>query len=88
MLGKSIYTRRLGSVVAKNAKRRLSGKFHVIASNTKRWTVVSEGSVRPIRAFTSKTQALTFAKRFAILKHGAEVIVHSIDGQVLDRVAV
>jgi hypothetical protein len=88
MLGKSIYTRRLGSVVAKNAKRRLSGKFHVIASNTKRWTVVSEGSVRPIRAFTSKTQALTFAKRFAISKHGAEVIVHSIDGQVSDRVAV
>jgi|LakMenEpi03Aug12_release.lakeMendotaPanAssembly.Ray.scaffolds.fasta_scaffold478988_2 hypothetical protein len=88
MPGKSIYTRRLGSVVAKIAKGHPSGKFHVIASNTKRWAVVSKGSIRPIKAFTSKTQALTFAKRFAISKHGAEVIVHSIDGQVLDRVAV
>jgi hypothetical protein len=88
MRGKSIYTRKLGSVVARNAKGRSTGKYHVIPSHANRWTVVSEGSIRPIRAFSSKTQALTFAKRFAISKHGAEVIVHNIDGQVLNRVAV
>lgn len=85
MAKKSIYTRRLGRVVAKGAKGSNAGTLHVIPAQANKWTVVAEGRVRPFKSFTTRKDAVVFAKDVAVLKTG-EVIVHSVEGKILSRV--
>jgi hypothetical protein len=87
MAKKSIYTKRLGSVVARNARSSSSGRYHVIPSHTAKWNVVSEGSVKPVKTFTTKDQAVSFAKQVAVARHAGEVIIHGVDGRILNRVS-
>jgi hypothetical protein len=83
----SIYTKRLGGTVAKNAKGSIAKKFHIVSSQTGKWGVVSEGSSRPIRAFATQKAAVHFAKRYAVLKSVAEVVIHREDGRIRDRIS-
>lgn len=85
---KTIYTRKLGIAVARKARNSSSGIFHIIPSHTDKWGVVAEGSVRPLRAFSSKNQAIMFAKRYVLLRKAGEIVVHGADGSVLTRVKV
>lgn len=87
MAQKSIYTKRLGNVVARNAKSSDPVRYHVIPSHSDKWSVVSEGSVKAVKAFATKNQAVSFAKQFVVSKHAGEVIVHGVDGRVLNRVS-
>lgn len=83
---KSIYTRRLGNDVAKKAKGSI-GVYHVIPAQSDKWSVVAEGNLRPVKAFTTKRDAVTYAKAIAVLKTG-EVIVHGTDGAILSRISL
>ncbi len=87
MAKKSMYTRRLGNVVARNAKSKSSGRYHVIPFRSDMWSVVSEGSVKPVKAFSTKNQAVSFATQFAVSRNDGEVVVHGVDGRILDRVS-
>jgi hypothetical protein len=85
MAKKTMYTKKLGDVVAKNAKSSSSGRYHVIqSSSSKKWGVVSEGSIKPVKAFEDKNQAVSFAISKAT---AVEVIVHGVDGRILNRVS-
>lgn len=85
MAKKSIYTRRLGRVVANSAKSGNLGIYHVIPAQADKWTVVAEGRVKPVKAFATRRDAVLFAKEVAIIKTG-EVIVHGTNGKILSRV--
>ncbi len=80
-----MYTKKLGSAVAKSAQSGLV-RYHVISSESSKWSVVSEGSTRAMRAFTTKDQAIDFAKETASRKTG-EVIVHATSGQIADTIS-
>jgi hypothetical protein len=80
---KSIYTKKLGRLVASKAHSTSALKYHVISSNLK-WSVVSEGSVKAFRTFLTVEQAIDFAKIKAFEKTG-EVVVHENNGQIKDR---
>ena len=86
MARKSLYTKRLGAVVASKAQSATTGRYHVISGDTKKWSVVSEGSVRAVKAFDSKKDAVNFAKKTASKKTG-EVIVHAKTGQIRDMIS-
>jgi hypothetical protein len=85
---RSIYTRQLGTAVAKNAKSKGLIKYHIIPSSPSKWSVVPEGSVRAVRTFNSKDQAISFTKKLAALKHAKEIIVHGADGGILSEFQV
>lgn len=85
MAKKSIYTRRLGNDVAKEAKGSV-GRYHVIPAQVDRWSVVAEGNVRPVKAFATKRDAVVYAKGIVGSKTG-EVIVHGTDGKILSRIS-
>lgn len=72
--------------MAMSAKVRGSGRYHVISGDAESWSVVPEGSVRPLRAFTNQTAAVHFAKLTASKKTG-EVIVHARSGQVRNMIS-
>jgi hypothetical protein len=86
MVKGSIYTKRLGRCVAKQAKGTI-GKYHVIPAYIGKWNVVAEGSVKPTKAFTTKGAAVTFAKRHASSVDLGEVVIHDTDGKILDRIS-
>jgi hypothetical protein len=86
MAEKSLYTKRLGAAVASRARNGSSGRYHVISGEARKWSVVSEGSVRPFRAFDTKKEAVNFAKKTASKKTG-EVIVHAKTGQIRDMIS-
>jgi hypothetical protein len=86
MVKKSLYTRKLGRAVAKNAQPVSSGRYHVISGEAKKWAVVPEGSVHAVKAFSTKKDAVTYAKRSALKKTG-EVIIHERTGQIRDRIS-
>jgi hypothetical protein len=77
---KSLYTKKLGSAVAK-ATRRNAGRYHVISRDSNRWAVVSEGSVRATKAFDTRRAAILFAKKAAMEKTG-EVYIHGRRGDI------
>jgi hypothetical protein len=87
MGNKSIYTKSLGYQVAENAKGSNDGKYHIVSSQTGKWAVVSEGSVRPVRSFASQKKAVTFAKQYAASKSAGEVVIHGKDGKIRDRIS-
>src|SRR4051794_26306347 len=82
----SVYTKRLGRNVARQAKG-IAGKYHVIPAHIGRWNVVAEGSVKPTKAFTTMGAAVTFAKRHASSVNLGEVVIHDTDGKILDRIS-
>ena len=83
---KSLYTKKLGRIVAKNAKPEKSGKYHVISGIRGNWAVVPEGSVEAVRAFSTISEAISFAKQTASRKTG-EVVIHDESGQVKDIIS-
>lgn len=83
MRGKSIYTKKLGKSVASMAQPIGVIKYHVISGDSN-WRVVSEGSVKALRAFSTVEQAVDFAKDIAFQKTG-EVVVHEESGNIKDR---
>ena len=85
-----IYNPSLGKVVARGAKRSRSGRFHVISSisDLGKWTLVSEGSIRPLRVFSTKNAAISFAKRSSLGRRDMrEVIVHGQDGSIQNKIS-
>lgn len=88
MAKKSIYTKSLGGAVARDAKGSIDGKFHVVSSQTGKWVVVSEGAIRPMRAFVTQKAALVFAKKYALSRSAGEVVIHDKDGKIRERVSL
>jgi Uncharacterized protein conserved in bacteria (DUF2188) len=84
MAKKSLYTRALGIAVAKSAQSVNTGIYHVISGVTDNWVVVPKGSFHAVRAFSTKKDAVVFAKQTAARKKGA-VIVHERTGQISNR---
>ena len=84
MSGKTFYTKKLGKSVAQSAHPSPIMKFHVIASQSK-WKVVSEGSVKALKAFSTVEQAVDFAKDIALKKTG-EVVIHEASGSIKHRI--
>lgn len=84
MAKKSLYTRALGIAVAKNAQSVNTGTYHVISGVMDNWVVVPKGSLHAVRAFSTKKDAVVFAKQTAARKKGA-VIVHERTGQISNR---
>jgi Uncharacterized protein conserved in bacteria (DUF2188) len=78
----SIYTKRLGRKVAKQAKGTL-GKFHIIPTQANKWNIVADGSLRTFISFTTKDQAVKFARRHVSSINAGQVIVHSSEGKIL-----
>ncbi|HQW45502.1 MAG: DUF2188 domain-containing protein [Bacteroidetes bacterium] len=84
MKGKLIYTKQLGKSVALQAQSAKMGKLHVIAGDSN-WKVVSEGSVKALRVFSTVEKAIDFAKNIASAKTG-EVVVHEGNGKIKSRI--
>ena len=82
----SIYTKERGKNVAKRARGTV-GKYHVIPTKIHKWSVVAEGNVKPVKAFSTKNAAIVFAKRYALLKGLNEVAVHGTDGRIAERIS-
>ena len=86
MARKSLYTRKLGVAVARSARVLPPRKYHVISGNAKKWTVVPEGRVHPVRIFPTQNEAVQYASQTASKKAG-EVIIHERTGQIKDRIS-
>lgn len=86
MAKKSLYTKKLGAKVASRAQSVSPGRYHVISGEAKKWTVVSGGSVRPVKSFSSQREAVDYAKQNASKKTG-EVIVHGKTGKIRDMIS-
>ncbi|MEP7239152.1 MAG: DUF2188 domain-containing protein [Ferruginibacter sp.] len=86
MAKRSIYTRRLGEVVAEGAQTASIGKYHVISGKSQNWTVVPAGRVRPIKVFATQHAAVSFAKKYASKLTGM-VIIHDKTGQTRDTIS-
>jgi Uncharacterized protein conserved in bacteria (DUF2188) len=78
----SIYTKRLGRKVAKEAKGTI-GKFHLIPTQANKWSMVADGSLRSFKSFTTKDKALRFARRHVSSINAGQVIVHSSEGKII-----
>jgi len=87
MANKSIYTRKLGETVARNAKRTIKGKYHLIPLLSDKWAVVSNGRIRPIKSFTTQKQAVSFVKKFATPKFIIHVHIHGKDGRIKESMS-
>jgi Uncharacterized protein conserved in bacteria (DUF2188) len=85
-MAKRYFTKELGEAIARSALRVNSGRYHVISGNAQRWTVVSHGSVRPIRVFSTQREAVSFAKQKAFKQTG-EVFIHGKTGLVSDTIS-
>jgi hypothetical protein len=84
------YTPSLGRVIAKGAKRSRTGRFHVISSisDEGKWSLVSEGSTKPIRVFTTKNAAVSYVRHSETGRKIGYVVIHSKDGRIQDRVTL
>jgi hypothetical protein len=86
MVRRPIYTKRLGVDVASKAKGR-SGRYHVIPDQIDRWSVVADGIVKAVKAFSTKKDAVVYAKAIIDSNLMGEVIVHGMDGKILARIS-
>lgn len=86
MKGKAIYTRKLGAAVASQAKGSVNPKYHVISSEKGGWEVVSDQQLIPVRTFSSKRSAVSFAKKCASADAKSIIVVHEEDGSVAKRI--
>lgn len=85
-MGKALYSKRLGRVVASKAQHEGSGNYHVVSSDSKKWVVIREGTVHSVRAFSTQRQAISYAKRRASKRTG-DVIVHAQSGLVKEMIS-
>ena len=83
---KRYYTKELGETVASGALRINSGRYHVISGEAQRWTVVSEGRIRPLKVFSTQRQAVKYAKQTASRITG-EVFIHGRTGQISQTIS-
>lgn len=86
MAKKSLYTKKLGDIVARHAQPSSIGRYHVISGEAQKWTVVSEGSIRPVKVFATQREAVKFAKDTAS-KITGEVIIHERTGQIKNKIS-
>jgi hypothetical protein len=87
---KIVYNPFLGKIVARGARRSRVGRFHIISSvsDAGKWSLVLEGSTRPIKVFSTKNAAVSFAKKYEArsARYLGEVIIHSKDGQTENKI--
>lgn len=88
MRKKLAYTPELGKAVAFRANDKTQLKYHVISSEGGNWVVVSHGALRALRSFSTLRAASLFARRYAASRSAKEVVIHSKDGTVKDRIAI
>ncbi len=81
---KSLYTKKLGRAVARDASSN-KGRLHIISGDNN-WKVVGEGKVRPSRIFSSQQDAIKYASSVARKKFGM-IIVHSETGQIKEKLS-
>jgi Uncharacterized protein conserved in bacteria (DUF2188) len=86
MANKSIYTRKLGEIIAREAKNIISGRYHVIPILSDKWALVSNGSIKPIRAFDTQREAISFAQKISTTKSAIEVAIHGKDGRIKESI--
>jgi hypothetical protein len=84
----SLYTKRLAHEVARQARPSFAKKYHIVSSHKNRWAVVSEGKTRPLRSFSTQRSAIAYAKRTGINNDFGEVVIHSRDGMILNRIKI
>ncbi|MBI1928530.1 DUF2188 domain-containing protein [Candidatus Poribacteria bacterium] len=58
------------------------GKWVHVISHKNRWAVLREGASRADRIFTSKVDAITYAKSFLENGRATDVIIHKKDGTI------
>ncbi|TAD86416.1 MAG: DUF2188 domain-containing protein [Bacteroidetes bacterium] len=85
-MARTIYTKSLGRAVAKQAKG-IVGRYHVIRMKANRWSVVAGGRLTPSRTFATESDAIVYAKKIASRFIDGEVVIHGIDGRVIESVA-
>lgn len=85
-MAKSLYTRRLGKIVADSALREGEGNYHVISGVYSKWAVLREGRMRSLRNFSNRREAVGFAKQMASKRSGL-VIVHEQTGLVKEKIS-
>jgi hypothetical protein len=86
MARRSFYTKKLGAVVANTKPVIGVVRYHVISGEANKWSVVAHGSVHPVKVFSSRDEAIQFAKQTASRQTG-EVIIHAQTGQIRDRIS-
>jgi hypothetical protein len=88
---KLIYNPSLGKIIARAARRSRVGRYHIISSlsDAGKWSLVLEGSTKPIKVFSTKEAAIDFAKKYEARTTGSlgEVIIHSKDGQTENKIS-
>ncbi|MFA4892304.1 DUF2188 domain-containing protein [Brevundimonas sp.] len=62
----------------------MSAGHHVISGYRGEWRVRNTGAARAARVFTSREDAIAFARELA-RREGGEVFVHNEDGTVRDH---
>jgi hypothetical protein len=84
MIKKSLYTKSLGRIVAREASLN-PDRLHIISYN-KRWKIVKAGNTRASKVFAKQSDAILYAKKFA-KKHSSSIIVHSKTGEVKNELS-
>lgn len=82
MAFKSIYTKKLGKIVAQQTGPGMqSGNYHIIPHESGKWMVVPEGSTRALRVLPSLVDAEHYIQHISInSKKGFVVFVHDKTG--------
>lgn len=70
--------------MAKSSAPRKQHRQHVVPDQHGSWSVRRDGAERATRVFTSKGDAVAFARGLA-KKAGGELYVHAKDGSIRDR---
>lgn len=89
---KLVYTRSLGRMIARAAKRIRPGRFHIISSirNRDQWCVVKDRAVKPMRVFSTKSAAVSFVKKYR--RNSAEdlieIIIHDTNGRFESKISL
>ena len=82
MATKSLYTKRLGRIVANRARPLGSKRYHLISAVTEgdKWALVADGNKTATRVFTSQKEAISYARQVGS-RRILEVVVHEKTGQ-------
>jgi len=82
----TIYTESLGRALARQARGTV-GRYHVTRMKADRWSVVAVGRLKASRAFTTKGDVVIYAKKIESKFIDGEVVIHGIEGKVIESVA-
>ena len=83
------YSATLGRAIERAARLSRIGRFHVIPSISSegKWSLVSAGSTKTLRTFTTKNAAVRFVKESNAGKKGGHIIIHGRDGMMEKEVS-